>query len=207
MGKSVQNVVHAKFKYLSMYVLIVFLGVASCVGMLLFSNYKEQSKLLSVAQSFGQTLSLQQIQMLTGTEDDLDTEGYQTLKNQLIAIKASQQNMRFAYLMGKDRQGNIMFLVDAEPEYSSEYSPPGQVYSEASKALVQVFTTKESIVEGPEKDSWGTWVSALVPIVDPETGKTLALLGFDINAENWRWQVFANSIIPITFTVILLILI
>ena len=207
MGKSVQNVEHAKFRYLPVYVLILFLGVASCVGMILFSHHTEQSTLLSVAQSFGQTLSLQQIQMLTGTEDDLDTEGYQTLKNQLIAIKESQQNMRFAYLMGKDRQGNIMFLVDAEPESSSEYSPPGQVYSEASKALVQVFTTQESIVEGPEKDSWGTWVSALVPMVDPATGKTLALLGIDINAENWRWQVFAKSIIPITFIVMLLIMI
>jgi PAS domain S-box-containing protein len=207
MGKPVQNVIHQRIKFFPVYVLILFLGVASCVGLVLFARHNEQSTLLSMAQSVSQTLSLQQIQMLTGTEEDLRTEGYRTLKNQLIAIKESQQNIRFSYLMGADKQGNIVFLIDAESEYSSEYSPPGQIYDEASKALVQVFTSRISIVEGPQKDSWGTWVSALVPLVNPATGKTIALFGLDINAENWRWQIFAKSIIPLAFIIILLIMI
>ncbi len=66
---------------------------------------------------------------------------------------------------------------------------------------------QQAFVEGPEKDSWGTWVSALIPLNDPVTGKTLAVLGVDINAENWRWQVFSKSIIPIAFIIVLLIMI
>ncbi len=41
----------------------------------------------------------------------------------------------------------------------------------------------------PVTDSWGTWVSALIPMSDPQTGAVLAVLGMDIDAApgNGTW--------------------
>jgi PAS domain S-box-containing protein len=207
MGRSVQNRVHKKSKFLFVYILILILGLASCVGVVFSAHQHEKDTLLSMAQSLSQTLSIQQVAMLSGTEADLQTEAYQVLKNQLQSMKASKKNIRFVYLMGRNAKGNVIFLVDAEPEYSKDHSFPGEVYNEASKELVEVFYKQKAFVEGPVKDAWGNWVSALVPLVDPASDGTIALLGMDINAEYWGWQVFSKSIIPVALIIVLLILI
>jgi diguanylate cyclase (GGDEF)-like protein len=86
----------------------------------------------------------------------------------------------------KKRSGEIVFLADAEPLSSSDYSPPGQVYYEATDVLQGVFVTKQPGVEGPVIDRWGEWVSGFAPIVDAKTGSVVALFGFDVSAKNWN---------------------
>ncbi len=111
MGRFIRNVVHNRSKFFLAYALVIILGVLSSVGMVIFSHYNEQNTLLSMTHSLSKTLSLQQIQLLTGTEEDLQSEYYQILKTQLISIKDSHQNMRFAYLMGKNQQETSFFLL------------------------------------------------------------------------------------------------
>jgi diguanylate cyclase (GGDEF)-like protein len=83
------------------------------------------------------------------------------------------------------KNGEIIFLADAEPVSSPNYSPPGQVYYEATDLLRGVFVTKQPAVEGPVEDRWGDWVSGLAPIVDSQTGDVIAIFGFDVSAKNW----------------------
>jgi hypothetical protein len=103
-------------------------------------------------------------------------------------VRSADLQVRFTYLTGRMPDGSIIFHVDSEPAESEEYSSPGQLYEEASAELKQLFEDGKGFVEGPIADRWGTWVSALVPVVDFQTGAIVAVLGMDINARNWTEQ-------------------
>lgn len=125
------------------------------------------------------------VKTLKGNEEDIPTGEYQKIKKQLMAIQQSFDDMRFVYLM-KLVGNNVIFLVDAEPMDSEDYSPPGQVYPNPSKELLQIFNEGTSFVEGPIHDEWGVWVSGHAPVVNKETGEIVAIIGIDINAQLWE---------------------
>jgi PAS domain S-box-containing protein len=116
-----------------------------------------------------QAVSVQRIQALSGTEADVNTPVYLQLKEQLAAVRSASPQCRFVYLLGHKTDETIFFFADSEPASSKDCSPAGQVYDEATDADKRVFATRTEIVEGPATDRWGKWVSALVPILDPQT--------------------------------------
>jgi len=109
------------------------------------------------------------IETLTGKESDTASHAYRQLKKQLIAIKGASNDMRFVYLMGR-RNKQVVFLVDAEPADSKDYSPPGQVYTNPSDHLLKIFQNGAAFVEGPVTDKWGIWISGHAPIIEPDSG-------------------------------------
>jgi PAS domain S-box-containing protein len=109
--------------------------------------------------------------------------------------------------MGQQPDGKIVFLVDSELPESADYSPPGQEYPEASQTLQNVFVLKGEITEGPSSDRWGTWVSSLDPIIDPASGKVIAILGMDVDASDWNMHIFYAALPIIIGTLILLFII
>ncbi len=122
---------------------------------------------------------------LTANQSDVLKEPYQQLKRQLTSIKDASVDMRFVYLMGQQEK-EIVFLVDAEPRDSEDYSPPGQVYPNPSDQLREIFQSGQAFVEGPIRDEWGTWISGHAPIIDTSNGKVLAIIGIDIDAHAWE---------------------
>jgi len=168
---------------------------------------------LAQARLVASSLSMERVRTLAGTQADLAQPDYERLKEQLGTLCAANPQWRFIYLLGQktdlpvestvrsgadDRStrqasGTIFFFVDNEPADSEDYSPPGQVYEEASGDVRRVFTTGESVVEGPVADRWGTWVSALTPLVEPGTGEVVAVLGVDIDARDWKWNLAARA--------------
>lgn len=117
--------------------------------------------------------------------DDQTSADSLDVRAQLQRIKAAIPESRFAYLMTR-RKREIVFLADAEPTNSKNYSPPGQVYYEATDLLRGVFVTKQPAAEGPVIDRWGDWVSGVAPIIDPQTGDVVAVFGVDVSAKNWN---------------------
>jgi len=128
------------------------------------------------------------IDSLSSKETDIASNAYRFLKQQLIAIKAASNDMRFVYLMGR-RNNQVIFLVDAEPPDSKDYSPPGQVYTNPSNELLEIFQNGQPFVEGPITDKWGIWISGHAPIIDPDSGRILAIIGIDIDARAWKQTV------------------
>ena len=128
-----------------------------------------RNNLLQQGQLLAQTINIESIQALSGTEADLNNPHYQRIKEQLAAVRAANPQCRFLYLMGRRADGSIFFFVDSEPADSKDYSPPGQVYTEAPEGCRKAFGARIDLVEGPYTDRWGKWVSALIPILDPQT--------------------------------------
>ncbi|MCL4190653.1 MAG: PAS domain S-box protein, partial [Thermoguttaceae bacterium] len=160
--------------------------------------------LLGQARLVAGAVNIEHVRALSGTEADLASPRYLRLKQQFAAVCAANPKCRFIYLMGRRADGTVFFFADSEPAGSEYESPPGQIYGEVSADDRRAFDTNTEIVAGPTTDRWGTWVSALVPMSDPHTGKLIAVLGMDIGASDWKWAVAADSVLPVGLTTLVL---
>jgi hypothetical protein len=166
----------------------------------------QQSRLLlQQARLVAQAVDIANLKSLAGAEADLGNPNYIRLKKQLIAVRSANAQCRFLYLMGRTIKGEVYFIVDSEATDSKDYSPPGQVYEEVPESYRRVFDTKTGAVEGPASDRWGTWVSALIPLADPQTGAVVAVLGMDVAARAWKWDIAARAAVPVGLLLLLII--
>ena len=155
----------------------------------------------------GAGISPDQVVALSGTAADLDSPGYQKLKKLMAGYRAADPDIRFAYLIGERAGGKHFIFVDSEPPESADYSPPGDDYPDVPSLITGVFSTGKEITGGPYTDQWGTWVSGVVPVPDPETGKVIAVFGMDVDARNWNQHMAMAAMPVIAVMIILLILI
>lgn len=159
----------------------------------------QRQSMIALASASAATLDTELLKSLRGISEDETSVAFLNVRKRLERIRAAIQDCRFAYVTSV-RNSGVIFLADAEPMDSPDYSPPGQIYDEASDIHRSVFSTREPTIDGPYTDRWGTWISGLAPITDPESGKVVAVLGFDISAEDWeamigrfRWAAFTIS--------------
>lgn len=174
------------------YALLV-LGASWAAG--LRADRQLRADLLQQARLVAASLCPDQVAALTGTSADLGTAAYVHFKERLAEIRAALPECRFAYLMARQPDGTVVFLVDNEPDGSPDGSPPGQVYANATAELRSVLAEGRAILEGPQEDPWGTWISALAP-VGVSGGKRPVLLGLDVDARRWKWIVASKAAGP-----------
>lgn len=193
-------------KWLVLAILIIFVsGIALTVWTVQREDSQLRTDLLIKIRYMSGDINKEALVELTGSESDLGTPAYLALKDKMIQFKAEDPQIRFVYLMGQRPDGTVFFYADSEPPDSQNYSPPGQLYSEASAILVNVFSSGYETTEGPGSDRWGTWVSGLVPVADPRTGNIIAVLGTDIDAWDWNIQIIKASA-PAVIAMLLLVL-
>jgi PAS domain S-box-containing protein len=149
---------------------------------------QSRDNLLSRALTAAAAISPERVAALTGTPADEGRPDYEVLRTKIQRIKAVNPDCRFVYLMGL-KGGHEVFLVDAEPKGSKDYSTPGDVYTDATQQEINDFSKGRSKVYEPYTDSWGTWVTGAAFIRDPDTGNVLAMLGMDIDARVWLHSV------------------
>jgi hypothetical protein len=166
--------------------------------------YFERAHLKADAHAIASSLDIGQVKALTGQPGDDRTPAFKALVSRLTEIRTAHHGVRFNYLMARNG-GAVVFLLDSTDPASSDYSPPGQVYEEASPELVRSFTTGDPFVEGPSSDRWGTWVSGMAPIKDPSSGKVIAVMGMDVDAT--RWQVTLGACRLLAYLIIGLLLV
>ncbi|MFZ5642787.1 MAG: EAL domain-containing protein [Bacillota bacterium] len=161
-----------------------------------------EQNLLSDALMASSAINPQRVERLSGSPSDIEKPDFEFLRSQLITIQTANPRFRFVYLF-RLVDGKVVFLVDAEPEHSEDYSPPGQIYDEASEQLLASFSDGQPFIEGPLTDRWGTWVSGLAPVRNNEDGKIVAVLGMDVSAEDWPFKISAYRLASISGILIL----
>lgn len=190
-SKPVRSDPHKKQKLISA-IVVGGLLVAFCAGYLLFAwhRYQEMAKAdaIMLAESVESLLHAEHIATLTGNQEDVTTPDYNMTKRSLSQLIQANDQIRFAYILGM-RGANMVFLVDSEDATSPDYSPPGQVYYEATPDDLLPFTSGTSVLNGPVEDRWGTWYSALIPIKDPVKQNIIAVLGIDYSAAEWNQRI------------------
>ena len=163
-----------------------------------------RQNMLSRAVLAATAIDPERVKGLAGSPEDKGKPDFEYLRSRLAAIHSTSHLYRFTYLFGL-RDGRVVFLGDAEPEDSPDYSPPGQIYVEASQKLIDSFTGGTPFIEGPITDRWGIWVSSHAPIFDSVDGHVVALLGMDISALDWPSKIAAYRLAIIFATLILLL--
>lgn len=161
------------------------------------ADFQMRSDLLQQANLVASAVDTEYIATLSGTETDMAAPGFIRLRDRLVRAREVNPKCRFLYLLGQKRDGTIVFFLDTEPVDSVDYSPPGQVYSEAPDRVRGVFKSGRAVTAGPYTDRWGTWISAFIPIADPGTGRVATVLGMDINAKAWGWDVAGRCALPV----------
>ncbi len=192
--------------YAFLILIIIIAGVIATVCTAKATDDELRRNLLHQAQLVAPAISIDRIKTLTGTGSDLLSADYIRLKEQFTAIHSVDPQFRFVYLLGRKTDGTIFVFLDSEPVSSKDYSPPGQVYEEVSAGCRSIFDTKSARVEGPDIDRWGVWVSTLVPITDPDTGKVVAIMGMDTDAHDWKWKVASRTAMPMIMVFIIVIM-
>lgn len=144
-----------------------------------------RNDLAELAITAAAALDPQQVSLLTGTAADEGSPALASLRMQLRRIHDAVPAARFVYL-STVRQGRVIFLADAEPLDSPDYSAPGDVYEEAPEAFREVFSRKIPQTYGPFHDRWGDWITGLAPISQHPGGPAIAVLGIDFSAQHYQ---------------------
>ena len=190
-------------KYIVIGITIVF--VAGIISLLTIKDKenKQRTKLLENAHIISASIDVDGLKSLTVCETDLSLSFYKSLKKQLLNIRKSNDSYKFLYLLGqKEDKETIFFFIDSQMPNSPDYVPPGEIYFEASSELVSVFKSQNKEIIGPVTDRWGTMITALIPIVDTENGKLIAVLGLDIIDNKWDEAILKESLPKIGIIVI-----
>jgi hypothetical protein len=195
-------------KYLlqnSLMFLVAIMGIAYAVYLGFFVHNAGKESLFIRTSTIAQFITSEELALLTGSEADLNNPAYKKLKEKLISIRSVNPDIRFIYLNGlKDKQ--MFFYADSENVDSPDYSPPGQQYNEATDLMKKIFQKKTNGFE-VASDRWGIWASALVPIIDAESGKVVAILGVDVPAKKYLTDILAYCLSALLFTILIILLI
>lgn len=169
-------------------------------------DHIQRNNLLIKARIAANSVTSDEIKELSGSDADLGSPVYLHLKHTMEGVVAADTEVRFAYLMGMNDEAEIFFFVDSEAPGSEDYSPPGQVYSEATVSTIKAFNSGREMTAGPDTDRWGTWITAFIPVKDPDTGDLVGIFGLDVDADNWVMILLGAAIPPILGTGLVLIL-
>ncbi|MFZ4457250.1 MAG: PAS domain S-box protein [Bacteroidales bacterium] len=190
------------------YLFIVF--VISISGINIYFSWINQEKIernnvLKLARSIESVLSYDDIIQLNAQPSDTAKHVYKSLKSVLKNFISVNKDARFAYLYLL-RDNKIFFMVDSEPTNSSDYSPPGEEFTEANSIDKLPFRNGKELIQRDVVDRWGKWVSLSIPIKNKTTKKVIAVFGLDYNANSWNASV-AKEVSKSSILVILLILV
>ena len=188
---------------------VLIIGSLGAWWSVALADREMKDRLLLETRLLAQSLNVERITTLSADLSDLEKPEYQRLKKQLSDIARTDPRYRFVYLMGRRADGQLFIFVDNEPPDSEDYSPPGDIYAEASEGERGVFATGDEHVEGPLVDRWGTWVSAQAPLFEPSQAVqdgVVAVLGIDVDARTWRVEL-AKATVPTLVLTLALILI
>ena len=174
--------------------------------MIELTDQQMRNDLLREARTIASTIDLNNVKSLSGTKADLNSLVYLNLKKQLHHAQKVHEKAKFIYLVGQKNNGTVFFFADNVPIGGEDESPAGQIFEEASPGVLDVFMHKRAAIDGPSNDRWGTWISALIPVLDPNTNKLIALFGMDIEVTNWNITVFTKSVPLIGGGIIFIIL-
>jgi signal transduction histidine kinase len=179
-------------------------GIVTGFAAMMVTSEIYKNSLLTRADTIAATLDTKHIVNLkdpakhTASRAD---ENY--VRDKLVRTKAVNGDARFVYVMARQPNGTVYFLADSEPVSSRDYSPWGQTYPEATNGLKRLFNGGRKFVEGPSRDSYGTWLSALVPVLnDQNSGQVVAVVGVDVPATSYNLLLLITGGLPLLLSIL-----
>ena len=127
---------------------------------------------------------------LSFSPQDIGTPAFDIIHDQLVSSRKSLEN-RGIYTIARRDDGQIVFGPETYDPDDPIASVPGTVYQQVPAEVLSIFDNPVPVTMGPYTDEYGTFVTALAPVIDPGTGQVVLVLGLDILADQWKAQVAA----------------
>ncbi len=159
------------------------------------TDLRMREELLREAIQVADMISPEVARALTFTRADAGTAAFEEIRARMAAF-AGLVPRRSIYSMAI-RQGEIVFGPETLDEDDPMSSQPGEVYQQPSPGDWEVLRSGRAFVDGPVTDEYGTFITAVAPVFDPERGGVLMAVGVDIVADEWRARLDAARRPPI----------
>jgi signal transduction histidine kinase len=183
------------------------LAVGVVVGLLAMivttSFYKNslRTRIDTIAQAIG-SQGIDSLKNGTSAPQRTTDSNYASIENKLARIKDVNRDAHFVYLMARQPDGQVYFLADSEAEGTPGNSPRGEAYPEATAALRGMFDNNHTVIEGPVRDSYGSWLSALAPVMDDNNHELTAVVGMDIPATTYGLLLALAGGVPLLMAIL-----
>ncbi|MCP4757413.1 MAG: hypothetical protein GY866_41665 [Proteobacteria bacterium] len=187
-------------------VAILVLGLFSTWFFWTYTVRRLSEEAMEQAIIVARSINDKRLEKLQGNSTDLNSPDYFRIKEQLTQVRQAHRTCRFLYLMGRKSDGTVFFFLDSQAPDSEDYAPPGLIYEEVSEEYLFTFDTGKRRTVGPIKDRWGTFMTSLVPIYSQETHELIAVLGMDINANDWKEKTISQCLLPVSLTISIILL-
>ncbi len=185
---------------------VLLTGILATIYARKYEDGVLRQSLISRAETIAAGIDTHHLHNLSGQPGDITLDDYREIKINLQKTRKANPDSRFVYLMGF-RNGQLFFYADSEDPSSPDYSPPGQIYSEASQTKINNSRLGIAFAEGPYTDRWGAWVSGYAPVKDPASNKVIGTVGIDITSKYWQENIlYAESLPGVAAFLILVIL-
>lgn len=93
-----------------------------------------------------------------------------------LSLFLENSTLEYVYSFGMDENGQVYFVVDADPEEPAEF---GTLYDEVSDGMLLAFSGETCADYEPTSDEWGTYLSAYSPIYKGEM--VVGIVGVDVS--------------------------
>ena len=164
-----------------------------------------RQELLSQASAIARTIDIEQAKTLSFTAQDQASPIFQKMGAQMAAYN-QVIGLRGIYSIVMRRDG-IVFGPESYATNDPQSSLPGSMYQKPPTPLQEVFRFRRAKSFGPYHDEFGAFLSGWAPVIDPNTGEVLMVIGVDREAKDLMEAVALARLGPLSFTLTLLLLV
>lgn len=180
--------------------LIIGAGIASGLFAALTNQSNKSQYLVGRAQTIADSLSADDLASLKGSEDDLSTLAYSRAKQQLDQVRNS--NLDIAYIRAfKVANERVSINIDAQPEGSFFYGPPGLAVPSPSNQLRSALLEGHPTFDPIVSDYGEYWVAGYAPVRNNE-GQVVAAVGVFASATTYYLEIALYALVPLLLAVI-----
>ena len=183
----------------------IFVGALFVVGAILFTDSLLRDGLLRDARIIATSINPERVASLSAGQVFSGNADYVRLLEQLSALRPVQEGCTRLTLLGLAKDRPVIF-VDATDDAMTPRAP-GTPYITAGDEALRVFRTGEPLLNGLLVRPDRRFVSVLVPIRNPGNATIPGVLGIEIAAEYWMWNLVAHAALPVGLAVVLTLLI
>ena len=165
---------------------------------------KVRDRLLRQATDITRVLDPELARQLTFTSNDKGNPAFEVLRERLIACGKGISSRGIFTISLRDE--GVFFGPESYAEDDPLACPPGTAYREPPAETMAVFISRQPATVGPYSDEYGSFVTALAPLLDPQTGEVLLVVGLDVLPEVWQAQVNTTRHSAATISIVMVVL-
>jgi len=104
-------------------------------------------------------------------------------------------------------QGILHFGPESHARDEKYSSSPGLIFKQPSPEDFGIFIDGRPSFTGPVTDEYGTFISSMVPVLDPANQQVIMVIGLDDDTTEWQKTVLKAKLTPALLTLFILLLV